>query len=90
MHDTTTSDTAMMAFRWRGYEFNSYITKARARFGPEVTRRIIVGGFVPSAGHAGRYFLKALKVKSKLTQEINEAFKRFDVLIAPNRTCAAI
>ena len=70
-------------FPLEGYEFNSYITKARARFGPEVTRRIIVGGFVPSAGHAGRYFLKALNVKSKLTQEINEAFKRFDVLIAP-------
>ena len=70
-------------FPLEGYEFNSYITKARAKFGPEVTRRIIVGGFVPSAGYAGRYFLKALKVKSKLTQEINEAFKRFDVLIAP-------
>ncbi len=66
-----------------GYEFNSYITKARAKFGDEVTRRIILGGFVPSAGHAGRYFLKALKVKQKLTEEVNQAFKNFDILIAP-------
>lgn len=66
-----------------GYEFNSYITKARSKFGAEVTRRILLGGFVPSAGHAGRYFLKALKVKQKLTQEINGAFKNFDILIAP-------
>ena len=39
-----------------GYEFNSYISKARKNFGPEVTRRMIIGGFVPSAGHAGKIF----------------------------------
>ena len=70
-------------FPLEGYEFNSYISKARRNFGPEVTRRMIIGGFVPSAGHAGKYFLKALKVKSKLTKEINEAFKKFDLLVAP-------
>jgi len=70
-------------FPVEGYEFNSYIVKARKKFGPEVTRRIILGGFVPSAGHAGKYFLKALKVKSKLTRQINEAFKNFDLLISP-------
>ena len=70
-------------FSVEGYEFNSYIAKARRNFGPEVKRRMIIGGFVPSAGHAGKYFLKALKVKSKLTREINEAFKKFDLLIAP-------
>jgi len=66
-----------------GYEYNSYISKSRTKFGPEVTRRIILGGFVPSAGHAGKYFLKALKVKSKLISEINNAFEKFDYLIAP-------
>ncbi|HSG84157.1 MAG TPA: Asp-tRNA(Asn)/Glu-tRNA(Gln) amidotransferase subunit GatA [Nitrosopumilus sp.] len=70
-------------FPLEGYEFNSYISKARRNFGPEVTRRMIIGGFVPSAGHAGKYFLKALKVKSKLTREINDAFKKFDLLISP-------
>lgn len=70
-------------FPVEGYEFNSYISKARQNFGPEVKRRMIIGGFVPSAGHAGKYFLKALKVKSKLTREINEAFKKFDLLISP-------
>jgi len=70
-------------FPVEGYEFNSYIAKARENFGPEVTRRMIIGGFVPSAGHAGKYFLKAMKVKSKLTREINEAFTKFDLLIAP-------
>ena len=44
---------------------------------------MILGGFVPSSGHAGKYFLKALKVKSKLTKEVTEAFKKYDFLIAP-------
>ena len=66
-----------------GYEYNSYISKSRTKFGPEVTRRIILGGFVPSAGHAGKYFLKAIKVKSKLISEINNAFEKYDYLIAP-------
>ncbi len=70
-------------FSVEGYEFNSYIEKARKKLGPEVTRRMILGGFVPSAGHAGKYFLKALKVKSKLTRQINDVFKKFDLLISP-------
>lgn len=70
-------------FDLEGYEFNSYISKVRKNFGPEVTRRMIVGGFVPSAGHAGKYFLKALKVKNKLTSEINDAFKKVDLLLSP-------
>lgn len=70
-------------FPVEGYEFNSYISKARTKFGPEVIRRMILGGFVPSSGHAGKYFLKALKVKSKLTKEVLEAFKKYDYLVAP-------
>lgn len=66
-----------------GYEFKSYISKARRNFGPEVTRRMILGGFVPSAGFAGKYLLKALKVKNKLKKQILEAFKKFDYLISP-------
>ena len=66
-----------------GYEFNAYITKARGRFGPEVARRMILGGFVPSAGHAGRYFLKALKVKSRLTRQVDDALRSVDFMLSP-------
>ena len=66
-----------------GFEFNSYISQARSKLGPEVIRRMILGGFVPSAGHAGKYFSKALKVKSKLTAEIKHVFEKFDFLISP-------
>lgn len=70
-------------FDSRGFEFNSYISQARKQFGPEVTRRMILGGFVPSAGHAGKYFLKALKVKTALIQETEQIFKDVDFLISP-------
>ena len=70
-------------FSLEGYEFNSYISQARKKFGPEVTRRIILGGFVPSAGFAGKYYLKAMKVKSKLTQQITKAFQKVDFLVSP-------
>lgn len=70
-------------FQPEGHEFNSYISQARKRFGPEVTRRMLLGGFVPSAGHAGRYFLKALKVKAALTREVAGLFKEYDFILSP-------
>ena len=66
-----------------GYEFNSYVAEARSRFGPEVARRIIVGGYVSSAGHSGRYYTKAQKVQSKLTREVREALEYHDLLLSP-------
>jgi len=70
-------------FDSEGFEFNSYISQARNKLGPEVKRRMILGGFVPSAGHAGKYFLKALKIKSKLISELKPIFDKFDFLISP-------
>lgn len=65
------------------YEFNAYVERARGLLGPEVKRRMILGGFVPSAGHAGRYYLKALKVRERLTRQVDEALSRVDVLLSP-------
>lgn len=65
------------------YEFHRYVTKSRAKFGPEVKRRIITGGFVPSKGYAGKYFLKALKVKSRLIADVRKLFKVYDYLVSP-------
>ncbi len=70
-------------FGVEGYEFNSYIKQARRRFGPEVTRRMILGGFVPSVGYKGKYLLKALKIKKRLEQEVSDIFKHYDLLLGP-------
>ena len=65
------------------YEFNAYVRRARGLLGPEVKRRMILGGFVPSAGHAGRYYLKAVGVRERLTRQVDAALSRVDVLLAP-------
>jgi len=70
-------------FDLEGYEFNAYISKARGNFGPEVTRRMLLGAFVLSAGYYGKYYLKAQKVRSLIKSQLDEAFKKVDLLVAP-------
>ncbi len=69
-------------FDLEGYEFNAYISKARSSFGPEVTRRMLLGAFVLSAGYYGKYYLKAQKVRSMIKSQLDEAFKKVDLLVA--------
>ena len=54
-------------------------------FGMEVKRRIMLGTYVLSAGYYDAYYLKAQKVRTLLTRDFDEAFKRVDVIAAP--TC---
>ena len=63
--------------------FDKTCERAIAR-GMRVTGSELVG-LVPKKVliDAGKYFLKALKVKSKLISEVNNAFEKFDFLISP-------
>jgi aspartyl-tRNA(Asn)/glutamyl-tRNA(Gln) amidotransferase subunit A len=54
-------------------------------FGMEVKRRIMLGTYVLSAGYYDAYYLKAQKVRTLLTRDFEEAFKKVDVIAAP--TC---
>jgi aspartyl-tRNA(Asn)/glutamyl-tRNA(Gln) amidotransferase subunit A len=54
-------------------------------FGMEVKRRIMLGTYVLSAGYYDAYYLKAQRVRTLLTRDFDEAFKRVDVIAAP--TC---
>lgn len=66
-----------------GYEFKAYVSKVRSNFGSEVTRRLLLGAFVLSAGYYGKYYLKAQKVRAMMKSQIDEAFKKVDFLIGP-------
>lgn len=66
-----------------GYEYKAYVSKVRSRFGPEVTRRMLLGTFVLSAGYYGKYYLKAQKVRAMIKAQVEEAFKKVDFLISP-------
>jgi len=70
-------------FSVEGYEYNQYISKARSNFGPEVTRRMLLGTFVLSAGYYGKYYQKAQKVRSLIKSQLAESFKKVDLLLAP-------
>ncbi|MDZ7630987.1 MAG: Asp-tRNA(Asn)/Glu-tRNA(Gln) amidotransferase subunit GatA [Gemmatimonadaceae bacterium] len=43
-------------------------------FGPEVTRRIILGTYVLSQGHYDAYYRKAMLVREKITEDFNRVF----------------
>jgi aspartyl-tRNA(Asn)/glutamyl-tRNA(Gln) amidotransferase subunit A len=70
-------------FGTEGYEFKAYVSKVRGNFGPEVTRRMLLGAFVLSAGYYGKYYLKAQKIRSMIKLQLEEAFRKVDLLIAP-------
>jgi len=54
-------------------------------FGMEVKRRIMLGTYALSAGYYDAYYLKAQKVRTLLTRDFDEAFRKVDVIAAP--TC---
>ncbi len=52
-------------------------------FGEEVKRRIILGTYALSAGYYGTYYLKALKVRTLIKNEFEDALKTHDILAMP-------
>jgi len=48
-----------------------------------VKRRIILGTYALSVGYYGRYYLKALKVRTLIRREFDTALKRYDILALP-------
>jgi aspartyl-tRNA(Asn)/glutamyl-tRNA(Gln) amidotransferase subunit A len=58
-------------------------------FGAEVKRRIMLGTYALSAGYYDAYYLKAQKVRTLLTRDFDEAFKRVDAIVTPTSPTAA-
>ncbi|KKR25704.1 MAG: Glutamyl-tRNA(Gln) amidotransferase subunit A [Microgenomates group bacterium GW2011_GWC1_39_7b] len=55
----------------------------RDAFGAEAKRRIMLGTFTLSVGYFDAYYKKALKVRTLLIKDFEEAFKKVDAIIAP-------
>ena len=58
-------------------------------FGAEVKRRIILGTYALSAGYYDAYYLKAQKVRTLLTRDFDEAFRKVDAIVTPTSPTAA-
>ena len=65
-------------------ELHQMYKRSRSQgFGPEVKRRIMLGSFVLSSGYYDAYYLKALRVKALIKKAFDEAFAKYDVILAP-------
>jgi len=73
-----------------GKHFDEYFSEIRSKeFGAEAKRRIILGTFARMSGYRDAYYLKAMRVRTKLINEFNEAFKKYDLLLCPTMPTVA-
>jgi aspartyl-tRNA(Asn)/glutamyl-tRNA(Gln) amidotransferase subunit A len=54
-----------------------------AGFGTEVKRRIMLGTYVLSAGYYDAYYSKAMRVRTLIRRDFDEAFRQCDAIVAP-------
>ena len=58
-------------------------------FGAEVKRRIMLGTYALSAGYYDAYYLKALKVRTLILRDFQQAFERVDIILTPTSPTVA-
>jgi len=61
----------------------------QAGFGAEVKRRIMLGTYALSAGYYDAYYGQAQKVRTLVRRELEDAYRRFDLLVGPTAPTVA-
>jgi aspartyl-tRNA(Asn)/glutamyl-tRNA(Gln) amidotransferase subunit A len=70
--------------------FDEYFSRVRTMgFGEEAKRRILLGTYARMAGYRDAYYLKALKVRTRVIEDFKRVFKTVDVLAAPTMPIVA-
>jgi aspartyl-tRNA(Asn)/glutamyl-tRNA(Gln) amidotransferase subunit A len=83
-------DGVKYGFRADGESLHEMYARTRGEgFGDEVQRRVLIGTYVLSAGYYDAYYIKAQKVRSLITQDFNQVFKKVDALLTPSTPSAA-
>jgi len=83
-------DGMRFGLREQGATLTETYEKTRAAgFGQEVQRRILIGAYVLSAGYYDAYYLKALKVRRRIADDFETAFKDVDAILTPTAPSAA-
>ncbi len=90
---TAISEVSSNLTRYDGIRFGYYdkdskslddvYKKSREIFEDEVKRRIMLGTFALSSGFYDEYYKKAMKVRTLLKNDLEDVFKRVDVILAP-------
>ncbi|BFT94651.1 MAG: Asp-tRNA(Asn)/Glu-tRNA(Gln) amidotransferase subunit GatA [Minisyncoccus archaeiphilus] len=64
-----------------------YLDNRTAGFGKEVKKRIMLGTYTLSSGYYDAYYKKALKVRTLVKRDFEDAFKDVDFIIGPTSPC---
>ena len=75
--------------RLEGEDVIDSVKKTRSLFGPEATRRIMLGTYALSAGYYDQYYGRALKVRTLIKNDFQTAFKQVDIIAAPTSPTTA-
>ena len=59
------------------------------KFGAEVRRRIMLGSYALSAGYYDMFYIKALKVRTLIKNDFQEAYKKCDAIVCPTMPTTA-
>jgi aspartyl-tRNA(Asn)/glutamyl-tRNA(Gln) amidotransferase subunit A len=77
-------DGVRYGLRVRGETVEEMMGRTRAEgFGPEVTRRVLLGTYALSAGYYDAFYGQAQRVRTKLIREMAEVFEQVDILVSP-------
>ena len=83
-------DGMRFGLRAPGGSLTEVYEQSRAEgFGEEVKRRILIGAYVLSAGYYDAYYLKAQKVRRRISEDFDAAFQEVDALLTPTAPSAA-
>lgn len=62
---------------------STYRLSREEGFGAEAKRRIMIGTYVLSSGYYDAYYKRAQKVRTRLVEEFQAAFAKYDLLLGP-------
>ena len=66
-----------------------YTRTRAAGFGAEAKRRIMLGTYALSSGYYDAYYGRAQRVRTKISEDFQAAFDRFDFIVTPTSPCVA-
>jgi aspartyl-tRNA(Asn)/glutamyl-tRNA(Gln) amidotransferase subunit A len=58
-------------------------------FGNEVKRRVMIGTYVLSAGYYDAYYVRALKVRRRISEDFDNVWDKVDAILTPSTPSAA-
>ncbi|MBD3256668.1 MAG: Asp-tRNA(Asn)/Glu-tRNA(Gln) amidotransferase subunit GatA [Candidatus Lokiarchaeota archaeon] len=78
-----------MTEHMEGDVFEVFSKTRGEKFGAEVRRRIILGTYTLSAGYYDMFYIKALKVRTLIKKDFENAFEKCDAIVCPTMPTTA-